>query len=160
MAGEHRATVQLMARRADASRHTSVTTSGELIWHCEVCGGQIWGASGYIFVDWVAALRRHEGRTAGENGGFVELLDPIPWHVTHRRCDPNPAHDDYWWSIDRCQTLADVLDWWLHLSGKTWLGETDWERFIRRHVLPQGEHRTADPMDPYPGTSTPRSRGV
>lgn len=114
-------------------RRTPGVTNRVKKWQCDFCGHAIRGDTGYVFVDWGEAMRRHTLRRQGTQS---PQYPRVPWHVAHRRCDPNPDRDDYWFAANRCRATDDALDWWLHLSEKGWVAETDWPRFVRRHFQP------------------------
>jgi hypothetical protein len=40
----------------------------------------------------------------------------------------------YFISVDRISTLAQVLDWTVHLMGKGWVGYTDWSYWMRKII--------------------------
>lgn len=81
--------------------------------------------------------RRRDAENAGRVLVLTGLSDmprtaPGRWTVT---CDGCTADDGgYGFTTDRCSTVAELLDWTLHLLGKSWGGHTDWESFARRHV--------------------------
>lgn len=82
-----------------------------------------------------------------------ELLAPQPedaipplirWQVHCNDCNPHPATEAdeilagdwcqgcYWWSVDRCQTWAEVICWHEHLSEKNWFKDTDWPGLLEK----------------------------
>jgi hypothetical protein len=70
-----------------------------------------------------------------EIADILSLPHLSEWHVWHKRCDPAPdSADDYWLSIERARTYAQVLDLTLHLSSKKWFGATNWRNFVYGRV--------------------------
>jgi hypothetical protein len=69
---------------------------------------------------------------------------PARWQVHCNDCNPHPATEAgntidglwcegcYWWSVDRCQTWADVIHWQRHLSEKNWFTDTDWSGLLEQ----------------------------
>jgi hypothetical protein len=119
-----------------------------LKWNCDICRKAIGDGGGYVLADRahanqrlraIAELPRHEGVVS-----LAELVDErrdIPplsrWHAYHNDCDPRPnAEDEYVIDVHRIRTLAELVQWNAHLSEKTWIGETDWYRFIQRRFGP------------------------
>lgn len=124
-----------------------------LQWVCDVCGKPVADGKGYLLVDQGAAVESYQARreldraqfekeaadrAAGGLGlvpvdlaGYMELSHPN-WRVLHGDCDTAPPAYDYWFAVERCRTLAQLLDWNAHLHGKNWLDRTDWDRFIWR----------------------------
>ena len=49
----------------------------------------------------------------------------------HRDCDQDLERNDYWVSVERANTLARLIDWSAHLSGKVWCHETNWDDLQR-----------------------------
>ena len=132
--------------------------SRRIRWACDVCGRPARGPDAYVCVDVRRAFevwREHdrldaeweaEWRAAHPQGGlktrsisdFDVYPDLVPWEVVHRACDPNPERDDYWFSLDRCDTEARLLAWTAHLVDKTWLVWTDWAGLLRRALTFEG----------------------
>lgn len=66
-----------------------------------------------------------------------DLLRPPPpakWHIEHHRCASTTGRA-YEITTDRITTVADALDWTIHLMDKPWIGHTDWSDFIHQHVV-------------------------
>ena len=124
--------------------------AASFVWRCDVCGEAIADDDGYLCADWSAASRCEDeqrraraatARRAEERGdglipaSTITSLSRVPWCVYHRACDPEPERGDYWFGVERCRTLAALLDWNVHLCAKPWVvGHTDWPRFIHRHL--------------------------
>lgn len=139
------------------------TQTPPFTWTCDKCHRPVANEKGYICCDWLEALKRQrlhdqrdrEKRKEAEASGtkFIcwtgaELLrdyqPPVTWEVLHYRCDPDPDRNDYWFAIERCRDLEDLLDWNAHLAEKQWLKHTDWFRFIQRRLAPNSiQRRTA-----------------
>lgn len=51
------------------------------------------------------------------------------------------ANDDYWFGVETVRKMAQLCDWWLHLSGKSWFEVTGWADLVRKRVMPQLEER-------------------
>lgn len=71
---------------------------------------------------------------------FDALPPPAIWGVHCDPCNPHPDDPDdprswcsgcYWFSVDRCRTWAQLIEWTCHLSEKNWLKATNWMDFIR-----------------------------
>ncbi len=130
----------------------SNTSVVKIEWACDRCGEMIADDEGWVTIPLLDVLTRQrvwdeweakqEPFAAVLLGEVMALPDEVKWQVLHRGCDPDPeeeAGDCYWFDIARIRTVGQVMDWWLHLSEKSWFGSTDWESLIRRHVLPQVE---------------------
>ena len=70
----------------------------------------------------------------------AEALRKAEWQV---HCDDcNPHNSDgcsgcYWFAVERCFTWAQLTEWTVHLSEKSWLRETDWMgHCTRRSAFP------------------------
>lgn len=120
--------------------------SARLEWCCSECGDPIDDDAGYVAVDTAEAIRveqAHEefDRQRRESGAmFIDMaaLLALPkaarWFAAHRRCDLNPGRaSDYWFGVERCRTIGELLDWNSHLAEKRWVAHTDWARFIAKH---------------------------
>lgn len=119
-----------------------------LDFRCDICQKPVWDGDGWVTLDLNAVRQVEQAWTAFEQdqptgwhavdlGRLFELPDPTAWHVYHRACDPDLGGDTYWFDIDRIRAISQVLDWWLHLTGKRWFKHTDWARFVRDRVQPQ-----------------------
>jgi hypothetical protein len=62
----------------------------------------------------------------------------VPWRIHHRRCDPSPGIDGYWFHANRCGTERHLLAWTAHLLEKDWLKDTDWSVFLYRLLAANG----------------------
>lgn len=119
-----------------------------LVWICETCHKPVDNGTGYLHVDlketgireraYAEWERRHtdeDGNTTIQGSAWTELFDlpeRAPWQAHHAACDPDPEAGDYWFSIERARTHADLLRWTAHLMEKTWLEATDWQELIDR----------------------------
>lgn len=75
--------------------------------------------------------------TALSSEDLMRTPSPARWRVEHDRCATTGGA----YAIDagRLATVLDALEWTVHLMGKTWIGHTDWSKFIDRQVLtPEG----------------------
>lgn len=66
-------------------------------------------------------------------GELMRLPRPARWRPEHARCEAGRAA--YWVEVDRLTSELEALDWTVHLMGKPWIQYTDWDQFVRRHVL-------------------------
>lgn len=114
-----------------------------IIWNCDQCAKPIDDGTGYVAVSYSDIRKTEEAREAWEkaNPGPVyrgDVLMAYPedarWHALHADCDPMPDSGDYWFAVERIRTIAQALDWTLHLMEKVWLPCTDWVAFLRRVV--------------------------
>lgn len=67
----------------------------------------------------------------------MEEPAPIEWMVHCDSCNPHERDGVwcggcYWFSVDRCKTWAQLIEWTCHLSEKDWLAATNWMDWIRR----------------------------
>jgi hypothetical protein len=126
----------------------TVSRVGRITWLCDVCGQPIKAKTGYVTVDDGKALRQYgdaeerefrrevEARANGQIA-FIELTemlswpDSVKWQALHHDCDPDPERGDYWFGVERVDTLARLLDWAAHLSEKNWIAQTDWDDLLR-----------------------------
>lgn len=146
-----------------------------LTWTCDVCGLAVAPRKGAVWCDDRAAYqclrlnRAHEARHA--SGGLIllsgpELLRdgeeleaagyPVPWHVSHYRCDKERSC--YWFGVERCATVDDLLGWNEHLTPRCWLSFTDWPKFMRRTAggrgrLQKRNHSQERPVAAYQADS-------
>jgi hypothetical protein len=124
-------------------------TAVALTFICDKCKKHVPDHEGYICVDKCRALSEvpklvqewKDAHPSRNEDGSLRLMratewnsypDRVHWHVYHRRCDPNPERDDYWFGIERASSYAALLEWSAHLMGKKWLKHTDWDGFIYR----------------------------
>jgi hypothetical protein len=118
---------------------------------CTQCDLTIQDGEGYICVSerdaiqYLADLKTAEREALAKGGdGFSYALSDFQpaskaakWRAYHGGCDPRPDAADYWIAVERARTAEQLLDWTLHLTGKTWFDGTDWDRYVRR-TLPAG----------------------
>ena len=126
----------------------TVSRAGRIAWLCDVCGQPVKAKTGYLTVDSGRALRQYRDAEEREfyrevdarvDGRFAlidlaEMLtwpEPVQWQALHHDCDPDPERGDYWFGVERVDSLAKLLDWSAHLMGKSWLDETDWDHLLR-----------------------------
>jgi len=62
------------------------------------------------------------------------MSESVPWRVFHNKCGPEHDGNQYGFPVEQCQTETDLIDWMLHLNGKTWTEFTDWDNFVRKAV--------------------------
>jgi hypothetical protein len=56
----------------------------------------------------------------------VEPIRPqIAFDAVHSACDPNPESDEYWFGVERAETLEAWCRWVHHLTEKNWMGTID-----------------------------------
>lgn len=134
---------------------SATTSTLTLTWNCDGCHAEVGDGAGWVTVDLAAVTRTRGAWQAFDNeqaakyaaglgtlhairaSTLMDLLGEVPWHVYHKTCDPAPENEAYFWDIERSRTVAELMEWWLHLAGKNWFAHTDWEGFIRQRVLPQ-----------------------
>jgi hypothetical protein len=121
-----------------------MTTGGQsrrIAWRCSICGRRIANGAGWITINsqelntcLSASLAWREAHPGPLLSGteLSELPDPAHWRVLHRRCDPEPEDNGYWFDIERARTVRQLLGWTAHLMGKSWLEYTDWQNFIAK----------------------------
>lgn len=117
-----------------------------LEWLCDECKLPIEDSRGWVTIN-LGAVGAHERSMAewkrNHPGPVVsgsDLMDiplPVLWHVYHRACDPDLDRLAYWFAVERCRTIPQLMDWWLHLAEKNWFSATAWDVLIRQRVLPQ-----------------------
>lgn len=126
-------------------RITHVTSDGRRVtWHCSTCDNPLRPVSGGGWIELVGeqmraaeTCRRREAELearAPRIGGMVvytgaDLLDlPAPgrWRATCAACNGGEQGSGYFISVERIDTVAAVLHWSAHLSGKWWPAYTDW----------------------------------
>lgn len=110
---------------------------------CDRCDKAVTIKEGALYIQEPALKeRQHQVRDwEREHPGTIwsdeELLarpSRVQWQWGHLRCA-----EDAMYSIDadRFDTVSKALGWTLHLTGKRWLRDTDWESAIRRfHRVP------------------------
>jgi hypothetical protein len=120
----------------------------EIGWVCEVCREPITDDSGYLTLDYAAALRYEDDtrQWREQHRELHRMLRPdavaalrdyperVRWRPLHRKCDPaaDSAEAEEWRiAAGRIQTVGDVLMWTAHLLGKTWLPATEWGEVLR-----------------------------
>jgi predicted GIY-YIG superfamily endonuclease len=128
-----------------------------LIAICEGCRGLIKGEAGAIHVDmsevrvWETGKAEYDRKVAAlyiNPDGTRNRIAAIPlsllmdrpprarWRVHCDACNPHGDGDSwcggcYWFSVDRCRTWPQLVDWTAHLAGKQWFEATNWPDFIR-----------------------------
>lgn len=103
-----------------------------ITWRCDGCGVAIEDGAGYIEIDSAAAQQQALERRQWhrENDGKMLSLSeipvprPVPWRAWHRACDPDPDGGEYWFDVERIRNMAQFLDFYGHVSGKTWHSST------------------------------------
>lgn len=113
---------------------TPIAASSGLTPVCMGCGDQILaGDLGTLHVrmdEVQEALARRRESSSGqlvELWEFIEEHGVVPWQVHCDACNPHVACDScYSIAIDRCRTWAQLAFWTSHLTGKSWIGVTDW----------------------------------
>jgi hypothetical protein len=94
-----------------------------------VCHQAIPDGQGCVAVEW-ADLEAHFEAERSER--TQRDLDPAPWRVLHRRCDPNLEAPSYTIRVERLRTAAALIDMTAHmLEWKTWLPATSWADVLR-----------------------------
>lgn len=134
-----------------------MTTTTSIRLTCEHCSRPVHAGRGGVRLydeDLATAEAAYQAHQAAQEAA-QKILDPLStalssvdlmrtpppalWRVEHDRCAP--AGGAYAIDAGRLTTTADALDWTLHLMGTSWAMHTDWEAFIRWHVL-DGRDRT------------------
>ncbi len=135
-------------------RTTGASASGRdgtLEWRCDHCDQVVHDGAGYIHIDYAAIHATEEARRIWERdrprgaattvatsivtvrfGDLAAYPPAVPWQVHHTRCDPHPDAGDYWFSVERCRTWPQLVEWTAHLMGKAWIGRTDWRAVLAR----------------------------
>lgn len=128
-----------------APRITRVSSDGRRItWHCSTCDEPLKRGHGWIElrgdqmkrayellrrVDDIEARHRAAGITSAAE--YFDLPGPGRWRATCRTCNGDDTGSGYFIEVDRISTLAALLDWSAHLSGKVWTEHTDWDDVLR-----------------------------
>lgn len=134
-----------------AKPHTAVAPSSPLVPVCMGCRQPIprgdrgvvhisHASIAYVQREWRDRDRFEDAWTPIDLKTLLGQPDPAMWMVHCDDCNPHPhphdprswCHGCYWFSVDRCRTWAQLIDWTAHLSQKDWLTATDWMDFIRR----------------------------
>lgn len=129
-------------------RHAPPRRTCSLVWICDVCQEPIEDDRGYITLSYADLGRYRRGvkafdeRIAEKYPGplkcypISELLHHYPelahWRVLHRKCDPNLQSDDYWISVERIRTAAELVHWCAHMLGKNWIQDTTWTEILHQ----------------------------
>ena len=134
----------------------TITSTGRITWRCDACGKPIKAKTGYVTVDRGKAMQQHweaderefqrltKARAEGHSFTIIsgtELLawpGPVGWQLLHQTCDQNLERDDYWFGVERVDTLAKLLNWAAHLLEKKWLPETDWSHLLHEAAAAAG----------------------
>ncbi|KXF51065.1 hypothetical protein AXA44_15465 [Rhodococcus sp. SC4] len=122
-----------------------------ITYYCDECHRPIEDGDGYVHLAYPPAQADEGEGKATESGGFLmvtaatiklEVPKPPPptttvptrhWETHHRRCDPHPNRDDYWYAVERMRTLVDLAHRTKHLSEtKRWFPTTDWPDLVVR----------------------------
>src|SRR5712664_2891479 len=125
------------------STHPHARTSAPMNswqWRCDVCGRPIADGHGYIELidpktgnyprwndrderEYLRALYAWEDKHTAPSGvtmftsaDFADMPQPRRCDIVayHRRCDPRPNRDAYWFDVDRARG-NEMLDWVAHL---------------------------------------------
>lgn len=106
--------------------------------HCARCARPVAPGDGRAFIAADELDRAQAARAAlrvdADSALFVATdTQPAParWRVAHWACAPESL--DFFWlplsAVDTSRALAETGEW---LSGRAWLGDTDWPRFADR----------------------------
>ena len=58
-------------------------------------------------------------------------MAPVPWEALHLDWDQHLERDaDYWYAIERVDTLAKVIERTAHLMSKRRLPDTNWNHLL------------------------------
>lgn len=115
------------------------------IWNCCECDQDI-ASDGYVqlgctgpeLAEIERAYREYEERRRARNSWVVDIADLFrlpkraPWQAVHKDCDLLGDKSPYWIEAGHMQTYRELLIWTCHLSEKSWLGSTDWFKFMDR----------------------------
>lgn len=125
----------------------------ELAWMCGVCRGLIKDGDGYLYVsgkefyDYEEQCEIHEEKRRKEYGdgirsrmydsvSIADIPKLVPWRILHGNCGEDESISSlYWIGVERARTMAQILDWSMHMMEKNWLMSTDWASFIQSRVL-------------------------
>lgn len=109
---------------------------------CSACGAPIDDGDGWVECDWRAASKRSALPTPYMGEGPLRQVDlsrllsdeyeMVRWVAWHTWCDPDPEADTYWFAVERCRTMAALLDWTAHLYDKEWVEGSNWFEEIQR----------------------------
>lgn len=105
-------------------------------------------------VDLVAMIEREEARRLLIPASAIRTFGLASWCAYHDACDPAPERYGYCIEVERCRTLAALLDWNVHLSGKEWVRHTNWPHFLQRQ-LDRNERRAGIAARPPESTANP-----
>ena len=95
---------------------------------------------GYLSVRYAEISAYQRAVTAWEeahpgDGHYLEELMTMPeeiaWRGFHGACDPGPDEGAYQIGAETLRTWRDLTRWSAHLSGKNWIGFTDWDEVLR-----------------------------
>ena len=126
-----------------APRIAHVASDGRRItWHCSTCDEPLndgWielrGDQMRLAYD---SLRReaeieaqHRANGITSAAEYFDLPGPGRWRATCRTCNGDDQGSGYFIEVDRITTLAALIDWSAHLSGKVWTEHTDWDDVLR-----------------------------
>ena len=77
--------------------------------------------------------------TAEDLANLEEPEQRIAFVVRHSRCTADREIQGYWFETDRAKTVEDWVAWFLHVSGKTWMGKEDLKRMLAFWWTHKGE---------------------
>lgn len=136
------------ARRYSWPDVRSFTQSGKTgitgpILTCNVCKAPV-ETDGYITVHLGSVFRvqknvrefearqREGGPVPTDEALWDRSMDPVPWRVLHRACDPDMGGNDYWYGIERVNTWPGFASFLAHVIGKGWARHTNFPALLRR----------------------------
>ncbi|MDO5681236.1 MAG: hypothetical protein Q4G46_00205 [Propionibacteriaceae bacterium] len=112
----------------------------DVTWICDSCSRPIADGDGYVQVLYDDKRRYRQERKAWDAAhlgrircaaDLLALPEPAKWHALHTDCDPSPG-TGYGFGVERIRTYRDALEWTVHLMGKVWLQDTDWDYLLER----------------------------
>jgi len=118
-----------------------VRNGNRVTWLCAACGEPVRARTGYLTLDqrvaWVrerawVEYKRQCILDNPSNELRVRAVSEMPsekvarWDAWHRNCDPRPDSADYWFAVERADTVGKLLHWTAHLAEKEWVGHSDW----------------------------------
>lgn len=126
-------------------RITHVVSDGRRIaWHCSTCDKPLRRRGGWIELvgdqmrTAYEALRReaeiearHRANGITSAAEYFDLPGPARWRATCRTCNGDDQGSGYFIAVEEIATLAALLHWTAHLSGKVWTEHTDWADVCR-----------------------------
>lgn len=103
-----------------------------LTWKCDVCRRPVADHTGSIYVPFAEIQDAGVVTKAWIPSGPHETAH---WRVNHQECRQDQDESGYGFGVNQIRTMGQALAWTIHLMGKSWVGDSDWEAFIYDRVL-------------------------